>query len=266
MLFSYCYDLTSITIPNSVTNIGDGAFNDCYNLSDVYYDGTVVQWNSIEIENTIIFSTIREFYYTYIEYTYANDYLLNATIHCTDGDIISDNTSGDEDTDNTGNTDTSSSGTQSGSSTGSTFSTGGSSTDSRSDTTTTTDTATNSATANAVTATTTTASSTSTSTASVSTPKKTSVKKNNQSEEKVNKSNLEKGTGCNRISSTICNQQKIHQKQKDRYRKKARARLQKTIKGLKSKKTYYVRVRTYKTVNGKKVYSKWSTVKKVTVK
>ena len=32
----------------------------------------------------------------------------------------------------------------------------------------------------------------------------------------------------------------------------------KTIKSLKAKKTYYVRIRTYKTVNGKKVYSDWS--------
>ncbi len=36
-----------------------------------------------------------------------------------------------------------------------------------------------------------------------------------------------------------------------------------TIKKLKKKKTYYVRVRAYKTVNGKKVYSDWSSVKKV---
>ncbi len=35
-----------------------------------------------------------------------------------------------------------------------------------------------------------------------------------------------------------------------------------TIKSLKAKKTYYVRVRTYKTVNGKKYYSAWSTYKK----
>lgn len=34
-----------------------------------------------------------------------------------------------------------------------------------------------------------------------------------------------------------------------------------TIKGLSAKKTYYVRVRTYKTVNGKKYYSAWSTIK-----
>jgi len=39
-----------------------------------------------------------------------------------------------------------------------------------------------------------------------------------------------------------------------------------TVKKLKSKKKYYVRVRTYKTVNGKKIYSSWSKVKSVKTK
>lgn len=39
-----------------------------------------------------------------------------------------------------------------------------------------------------------------------------------------------------------------------------------TVKKLKSKKTYFVRVRTYKTVNGKKVYSSWSKVKSIKTK
>lgn len=39
-----------------------------------------------------------------------------------------------------------------------------------------------------------------------------------------------------------------------------------TVKKLKSKKRYYVRVRTYKTVNGKKIYSSWSKVKSVKTK
>ena len=39
-----------------------------------------------------------------------------------------------------------------------------------------------------------------------------------------------------------------------------------TAKKLKSKKTYYFKVRAYKTVSGKKVYSDFSTVKKVKVK
>ena len=39
-----------------------------------------------------------------------------------------------------------------------------------------------------------------------------------------------------------------------------------TVKKLKAKKKYYVRIRTYKTVNGKKVYSSWSKVKSVKTK
>ena len=40
----------------------------------------------------------------------------------------------------------------------------------------------------------------------------------------------------------------------------------KTVSKLKAKKKYYVRVRTYKTVNGKKIYSSWSKVKTVKTK
>jgi len=40
----------------------------------------------------------------------------------------------------------------------------------------------------------------------------------------------------------------------------------KKITGLKSKKTYYVKMRAYKTVNGKKYYSTWSSIKQVKTK
>ncbi len=40
----------------------------------------------------------------------------------------------------------------------------------------------------------------------------------------------------------------------------------KTVKDLKKGKNYYVRIRTYKTVSGKNIYSSWSQVKKVKVK
>ena len=40
----------------------------------------------------------------------------------------------------------------------------------------------------------------------------------------------------------------------------------KTVKKLKSKKKYYVRVRSYKIVNGEKVYGKWSKIKSVKTK
>ena len=39
-----------------------------------------------------------------------------------------------------------------------------------------------------------------------------------------------------------------------------------TIKSLKAKKKYYVRMRTYKTVSGKKYYSAWSSKKSATTK
>lgn len=60
--FHFCSSLKSITIPNSVKSIGNYAFNDCNNLTNVYYSGTKVQWNNIDIGN------------------YNSD-LLNATIH-----------------------------------------------------------------------------------------------------------------------------------------------------------------------------------------
>ena len=40
----------------------------------------------------------------------------------------------------------------------------------------------------------------------------------------------------------------------------------KTIRGLEKGKTYYVRVRAYKKVSGKKLYGKWSKVKKIRIK
>ena len=52
--------------------------------------------------------------------------------------------------------------------------------------------------------------------------------------------------------------------------KKAKSKMVKStsamIKKLKKKKTYFVRVRAYKLVDGKKVYGKWSAVKKVKIK
>ncbi len=47
---------------------------------------------------------------------------------------------------------------------------------------------------------------------------------------------------------------------------KKAATVRKTIGGLKRKKTCYVRIRAWAKVNGKKVYSSWSAVKKVKVK
>lgn len=42
-------NITSITIPVSVTSIGNGAFQVCSNLTDVYYEGTEEQWKALRI-------------------------------------------------------------------------------------------------------------------------------------------------------------------------------------------------------------------------
>lgn len=67
--FADCQSLTNINIPNGVASIGEQTFRNCESLTDVYYDGTKEQWQAISIDST------------------ENDALLNATIHCTDGDI-----------------------------------------------------------------------------------------------------------------------------------------------------------------------------------
>lgn len=43
------YSLTSITIPDSVTSIGNAAFYNCSSLKEVNYKGTQDQWNNIKI-------------------------------------------------------------------------------------------------------------------------------------------------------------------------------------------------------------------------
>lgn len=42
-------NLTSITIPSSVTSIGMMAFYNCEKLTDVYYAGSQNEWDVIEI-------------------------------------------------------------------------------------------------------------------------------------------------------------------------------------------------------------------------
>ncbi len=62
-------ELKSVTIPDSVTEIGMGAFYNCSSLTNITFKGTKAQWEAIQKGETWITD---------------ND---NYTIHCTDGDI-----------------------------------------------------------------------------------------------------------------------------------------------------------------------------------
>ena len=47
--FGNCFSLTSVVIPNSVTSIGRDAFWGCDSLKSITFNGTKMQWNSIEL-------------------------------------------------------------------------------------------------------------------------------------------------------------------------------------------------------------------------
>jgi hypothetical protein len=64
-LFYKCSSLKSITIPSSVTSIGDYAFYNCSNLQNVIYEGTEEEWSGISIGTK-------------------NSYLTKVTISCKD--------------------------------------------------------------------------------------------------------------------------------------------------------------------------------------
>ena len=55
--------ITSVTIPDSITHIGGGAFWGCSSLKIIYYTGTKAQWNKIYIEDYYKPSSV--FYHNY---------------------------------------------------------------------------------------------------------------------------------------------------------------------------------------------------------
>lgn len=67
--FAGCAGIEQAEIPADLQLIGEGAFEDCASLADVYYAGSLNQWNQISIGAN-------------------NALLLNATLHCTGSDDI----------------------------------------------------------------------------------------------------------------------------------------------------------------------------------
>ena len=68
--FSSCTNLKSLTIPQTIDIIEQNAFTNCDNLMDVYYNGTIEQWNELDIDYN------------------GNAALESATIHCSNGDVL----------------------------------------------------------------------------------------------------------------------------------------------------------------------------------
>ena len=104
----------------------------------------------------------------------------------------------------------------------------------------------------------------STTSAQIQKPNKTSVKKS-----KAKKGSVEltwsKTKGVKGYEIQVATDKKFKKNKKTVTIKKQKT-TKTTVKKLKAKKKYYVRVRTYKIMNGKKVYSSWSKVKSVKTK
>lgn len=64
-----CSELTTLTLPDTITEIGEAAFVDSKNLSEIYFKGTREQWENIEIHEN-------------------NDEIWNANIYDADGNLI----------------------------------------------------------------------------------------------------------------------------------------------------------------------------------
>ena len=233
--FYDCNSLTSITIPNSVTRIGDSAFYLCSSLTSITIPNSVTSIG----DHAFCFCSLTDVYYSgsdnewnNISIGYSNDTLNNATIHY--------NSTGPE---------------NSGGSTGggSIGGGGGGFVPATPEEPATTEPTTQPSTKPSAPATTT--------TKKPSTVKVEKVTKGTKSF----KVTWKKKTGVSGYQVQYATDKKFKKNKKTVTVAKKNA-TSKTIKKLKSKKTYYVRVRTYKIVNGKKVYSSWSKVKAVKTK
>ena len=196
--FWQCANLASITITNSVTSIGNYAFYDCKNLKDIYYYGTQSEWNNISVGSN-------------------NEYFINATIH---------------------------------------FSSAPTPTPAPAPTPTPSPAPTPAptqpiATPNAT-------------VKAVSKPKSAKIKKVKAAKKAI-AVEWKKVSGVKGYQVQVATDKKFKKNKKTATVKKQKT-TKVTIKKLKAKKKYYVRIRTYKTVNGKKVYSAWSKVKTVKTK
>ncbi|MFR1497914.1 MAG: leucine-rich repeat domain-containing protein [Eubacterium sp.] len=217
--FDNCESLTSVAIPDSVTSIGSGAFYDCTNLANVYYAGAEDEWNNITISDE-------------------NEDLTNATIHFSSTPTPKPTPTPTPEPTPTPNPapQPSTQPTQE----------------------TQQQVAQQTAQQQSV------KNDTAAEQVSVAKPKSTNPKKVKAAKKAISVT-WKKVGGVKGYQIQIATDKKFKKNKKTVTVKKQKT-TKTTVKKLKAKKKYYVRVRTYKIVNGKKVYSSWSKVKSVKTK
>lgn len=88
--FYQCTSLTSIRIPNGVTDIGICAFGYCNSLIRIKYDGTMDQWNAMNKIKPKLISSGNVLYDSYYSPSMGSDWDYRTgdyIIYCTDGNI-----------------------------------------------------------------------------------------------------------------------------------------------------------------------------------
>ena len=217
--FDNCESLTSVAIPDSVTSIGSGAFYDCTNLANVYYAGAEDEWNNITISDE-------------------NEDLTNATIHFSSTPTPKPTPTPTPEPTPTPNPapQPSTQPTQE----------------------TQQQVAQQTAQQQSV------KNDTAAEQVSVAKPKSTNPKKVKAAKKAISVT-WKKVGGVKGYQIQIATDKKFKKNKKTVTVKKQKT-TKTTVKKLKAKKKYYVRMRTYKIVNGKKVYSAWSKIKTVKTK
>ena len=233
--FDNCTSLTSITIPNSVTSIDDFVFINCENLTSITIPNTVtIIGNGAFMGCT----NLKDVYYTgskeewdKVSICEFNDDLTKATIHY---NSIVDDPTPQPPTPSQPVTPPSNQQPEVPSVTQPT-------TPATAPTTSTTQ-----------------------ATTTVSKPKSTKIKKATGSKKAVALT-WAKVSGVKGYEVQVATDKKFKKNKKTITIKKQKT-TKTTVKKLKAKKKYYVRIRTYKVSNGKKVYSSWSKIKTVKTK
>lgn len=239
--FTGCISLTDITLPSTTSAICEKAFNGCVKLTDVTYNGTMEEWAEVPIDE-------------------GNDALANAQIRCADG-IINEKKEEPPTETPSENQETTQKHSES------------TSAMSPADLEQMLISMYNNYVTRPTTTTTTTKrtlpnipmpSTTAGKPVVVEKPSKTPISKLTSGKKQFGVS-WKRVYGVNGYQIQYSTDKKL-KKDKKSININGSKKVSTTIKGLKSKKTYYVRVRTYVTVNGQKVYSSWSKIKSVKTK